>query len=730
MGSAFFVLRTANFLPETNNRIAKTITACKRSNFKAFSIRIPRRSIPMIRIASILSVVVLFSMSSSGDDGKAALSNASLGNVENFRLLDHEGRSIELYRAVEAPAVVLYIHGVGCPIVRRSVPELNRLHKKFGDEGVKFFMVNANSQDSRQDLAEEAEEFGITIPILKDPTQRIVHALGSKRTAEALVLDPKSDWKVLYRGPVDDRYDYGTQKATATNRWLETVLEDHLAGKPVLPHREEAKGCLIGFVDDTEISYATDVAPILQTKCVSCHRKGGVGPFAMTSHKKVKGWADMIRETLRTHRMPPWHADPHYQSFHNSLDLTVEERRTLLAWVEEGARLDDGEADPLLTSAPSTASAWSLGEPDLIVQLPEEQKLSADAVFDYRYISVASGLTEDRWLTGIEVMPTTEEVVHHALIFIQYPLKYQHLQTDPKGGLDGFFAAYLPGGNVQPFPKGTAQFVPAGSTFVFQMHYNATGKPEVDQTRMGLYFREDPPEEVLYIRAAAETDFEIPARAADHPANATFKFGRDATLLGLSPHMHYRGSRFRFEASYPDGKKETLLSVPWYEFDWQPMYYLNEPQQVAGGTRIKCEGAFDNSRFNSRNPNPNTRVYFGEQSHEEMFIGYVCYSQPFRPDDFLPAEENPDNWPGYGKQLTEAYLIGTTWAIGDRFRLRFEADGVLDINGRHKGEWRFDGDVVHLKTTRREFDLSIAGDSLTARGRPLRRIPGPKEPAA
>ena len=654
------------------------------------------------------------------------ISSNTVDRVENFRLLDHQDRSVELYRAADTSAVVLFTHGVGCPIVRKSVPELNRLATKYEKSGVAFYMINANTQDSRADLAEEAEAYDISIPILRDPTQRIVHAMGSSRTAEALVLDPKDDWKIIYRGPLDDRFDYGAQKEEADQRWVENVLDAHLAGKDLVLPAAKTKGCLISFDEEKDVSYANDVVPILQANCISCHQKGGMGPFAMSDYKKVKGWSDMIRETLRTQRMPPWHADPAYKSFHNSLGLTDTERRTLLTWVEQGSQLGEG-GDPLAESDFGVSTEWTLGKPQHIVQIPEEQQLPAEGVFDYRYITVPSNLTENRWLTGVEVLPTSKEVVHHALIFIMYPPEYQHLERDPKGGLDGFFASYLPSGNLQPFPKGTAQFVPAGSTFIFQMHYNATGKDEVDQTRMGLYFQEEPPEEVLYIRAAAETDFEIPAGAKDYATTASFKFRDDATLLGLSPHMHYRGSRFRFEAQYPDDRKDTLLSVPWYEFDWQPMYFFDKPIPIAEGTRIVCEGAFDNSDMNPRNPDPTQKVHFGEQTYEEMFIGYICYSQPYSAEGFKPAEMNPDNWAGFGKPLTEAYLTGTTWGVGDRFRLRFDPDGQLDINDRFKGTWKLEGDVVRVSTPRRDFELLVQGDSLQIDGRPLRRIPAKQE---
>lgn len=676
-----------------------------------------------MKTLTLLSTFVLAVHSAMASEASTPPAPTALvSHAENFRLIDHTGRSVELYRAAEAPAVVLYTHGVGCPIVRKSAPELNRMHETFGKSGVAFYLINANDQDTRADLAKDVADYGLTMPILKDPTQRIVKSLGSTRTAEALVLDPQDKWKILYRGPIDDRFDYGTQKETASATYLESVLQAHLAGMAVEPKTVETKGCLIRFLEEPAVSYASNVAPILQAKCVSCHSQGGVGPFAMNSYKRVAGYSDMIRETLRTHRMPPWHADPEYKTFHNSLDLTVEERRTILTWVEQGAK-QDGEDDPLASYTVAHDQSWTLGEPDHVVQLPEAQKLSADGVLDYVYVNVPSGLTENKWLKGVEVIPTAQEAVHHALVFILYPKEYRHIQPEARGGLDGFFASYLPGGNVQPYPAGTAQFLPAGSIFVFQMHYNTIGKEVTDQTRMGLYFHDGPPPSVLNIRAAAETEFEIPPRAADYAVEANFRFRQPATLLGLSPHMHYRGSRFQFEATYPDERKETLLSVPWYEFDWQPMYYLSEPIAIPEGTRIHCTGAFDNSAFNPRNPDPDSPVRFGEQSHEEMFIGYLSYSQPYAEADFQPRDPNPDGWAGYGKPLTDETLTGTTWRAGRRFKLRFEADGKLIINDEREGKWKLEGESLTVSAGPMKFNASVVVDEIFMEQRPLTRVP-------
>jgi len=644
-------------------------------------------------------------------------------NVENFRLLDHTGRSVELYREVDSSAVVVYIHGVGCPMVRQMIPELTRIQSEFEPQGVKFYMLNANSQDSRGDLVKDVNKYKIPMPILHDESQRITHAMGCRRTAEVLVIDPQSDWQIIYRGPVDDRFDYGAQKEEPKNAWLRDALQAHLAGEPVTEKQVTNKGCLIRFLNDEAISYTKEVAPILSAKCVSCHCEGGVGPFAMSSYDEVAGWAAMIRETIRADRMPPWHADPEYGTFHNGIGLTTDEERTLLTWLEQGAPSDLSETDPLRALGSPNRETWQLGTPDLIVELPQVEKIPAEGVVDYRYISVPSGLTEDRWIRAIDVQPTDLSVVHHALIFILYPPEYRHLQPEAKNGLNGFFASFLPGGNVQPLPKETGSFVPAGSTFVFQMHYTTTGIAATDQTKMGLYFLDEPPQHVLRIKAAVELDFEIPPHAMDSPAEAIYRFNQDSQLLGLAPHMHYRGSRFRFDAKFPNGEQQTLLSVPFYVFDCQPMYFFEKPISVSQGTELHCVGAFDNSKFNPRNPNPEDRVRFGEQSYEEMFIGYVASSVPYQQENFIPRDANPDKWEGYGKQITASTLAGTSWKLGRRLKIHFSEDGKLKFNGFYPGTWNLEEQSVHIKSGRREINLDIRLDELVLRGRPLRRIP-------
>lgn len=643
-----------------------------------------------------------------------APARAAVERVENFRLIDQNDRSWEFHALEEAPAVLLYIQGNGCPIVRQSMPALRRLQEDYASRGVVFLMLNANTQDTREDVREEAADFEIPFPVLLDPSQRVTLALGVKRTAEVLVVQPKDNWRIAYRGALDDRFDYGAQRDAATREYAREALEALLAGNPVETAKVETKGCLINFIQPETVSYANDVAPILANKCVPCHTQGGLGPFAMSNQRRVRGWAPMIRETIMTKRMPPWHADPHFGDYQHSLALTVEEERTLIAWVDAGAPREDGP-DPLRALDKPPATEWALGEPDLVLSMPRAEELPAEGLIDYRYIYIDAGLTEDKWVRAAQVMPGTPQVVHHALIFTVYPESYEHIQPNHRGGLSGYFEAFLPGAEIEPYPEGTGQFVPAGTIFVFQMHYTATGKPETDLTRMALYFHDEPPAKELMVRAASTTDFHIPPHAVDHPVRVSYEFRRPAEVWGLSPHMHFRGSRARFDAVIPDGGRTTLLNVPFYEFDWQPMYLFREPVALPAGARIEVEGGWNNSRFNRKNPDPSQSIRFGEQSWEEMFIGYVKMAVERDAERYQPRPVTRE----MGPMITEESLIGTSWRFGRNIRIRLEEDGVARLNGFVRGAWEVDGCMLHLRGVGQSVTLLIRDDQVLFNGRPI-----------
>ncbi|MEN8182190.1 MAG: redoxin domain-containing protein [Myxococcota bacterium] len=566
---------------------------------------------PLLRSLA-LAVLLPLAASAAGD------------RVENFALLDEQGRFHELYYHSDAEAIVLFVQGNGCPIARNAFPILHELRRELPD--VVFLGLNANPQDDRQSVAAEVREYGIEIPILIDETQLVAEALGVTRTAEALLIDPEG-WRIVYRGPVDDRLSYGTQRP-ATRHYLREALEAHRDGRPVEKPVRDPRGCLLFLPDadpagHAEISYAEEVAPILARRCQACHRSGGVAPWAMTRYEMVRGWSPMMREMIRTRRMPPWHADPRFGRFANDLSLTDEEKKTLVHWIEAGAPRGEGP-DPLKEAPPPPPAEWALGEPDLVLELPA-QEIPATGVVPYRYEEVEIPLEEDVWIRAVEIQPSNTRAMHHGTANILLPRGHERPRVEGPNFVRGLFAGYVPGRNPEPLPEGTGFFLPAGSRLRFQLHYNTTGREETDQPRMALYFSREPLAHELKIGAAGSFRFRIPPRRKDHPEVAEEIIDRDIVVYRLTPHMHFRGKAMRYEAHYPDGSAEVLLSVPRYDFNWQRQYVLEEPKVLPAGTRLVCHAVFDNSKQNPANPDPQASVEFGEQSWDEMLFGYFLY---------------------------------------------------------------------------------------------------------
>jgi hypothetical protein len=297
----------------------------------------------------------------------------------------------------------------------------------------------------------------------------------------------------------------------------------------------------------------------------------------------------------------------------------------LVAWLDAGAPKGSG-TDPLAMKAPPTPLDWPLGKPDRVLTIPRQTipARSSQAEVPYQYTFVASPFSSNVWLKAAVVRPGNRAVVHHALVFTASSFA-DLLQV--QGGLGGFFAAYVPGMEQSLYPEGTGKLLKRGSYIVFQMHYTPVGTAQTDETQIGLYLAATPPGKELKTGAAHDTSFVIPAGAKDMAVTASMSFARAVTVYEMSPHMHYRGKRMRFEAVLPDGTVDTLLNVPNYDFAWQSMYRLSAPRRYPAGTTIRLLGGFDNSAWNPWNPNPGAEVRFGEQTDEEMFIGYLNYSE-------------------------------------------------------------------------------------------------------
>lgn len=541
--------------------------------------------------------------------------------VENFALIDHGGKFHELdyyCRDPQVKGIVLFVQGNGCPLVRKRIPELKRLRDSFQSQGILFGMLNANLQDGRENLVEEAQAFDIDLPILVDEAQLVARMLEIERTAEALLIDSKTS-RVVFRGPIDDRLSYQTEKPEASEHYLADAIHALLAGEtPEFPEME-APGCRISFAgpDREAISYSDHVAPVLKKRCVQCHSQGGVGPFAMSSYRKVKGWSEMIGEVILTKQMPPWHADPHIGTFANDSGMTAEEARTVSEWIRAGSPRGDGP-DPLEDFHPEQPE-WVLGTPDAILDLPR-QEVPAEGIVEYRYVYLDSPFDRDVWLRAAEIKPGNTQVLHHVIVTSEKA-------SEEKGNkLSGqWITGYAPGTAPATCPEGTGVFLPQGHRLKFQLHYTVSGREEEDLTRLGFYLLEEAPPKTLKTHAIAHSKFRIPPHDREYREAYRKKIGEDILIYGVNPHMHFRGKWMHFTIQRPDGSEEPLLSVPNYNFNWQRTYHLAQPVPVAAGSELIIRNAWDNSVMNLHNPDPTKSVRWGDQSFEEMFFATFTY---------------------------------------------------------------------------------------------------------
>jgi mono/diheme cytochrome c family protein len=377
-------------------------------------------------------------------------------------------------------------------------------------------------------------------------------------------------------------------------------------------------------------TYTRDVAAILNKRCVECHRKGEVAPMALTSYKEVRPWAKAIQEAAASRRMPPWLADPHVGAFANDRRLTDRELDTIRQWVAAGA--PEGAAKDLPPS-PEFVEGWTIGKPDAIVDIGTDFPVPATGVVKYQYITVDTGFDEDKWIEAAEIRPDKRSVVHHIIVFMTDPGLDRALAVE--GG--NLLVGYAPGDPPMNFAPGTAKLLPKGSKLRFQLHYTPNGTATTDRSYVGFRFARNPPRHRAVTGRALNFGFVIPPGAPAHEVKASWTAKTEVRLTGLMPHMHLRGKDFEYTVVYPDGRTEKILSVPKYDFNWQLAYELKEPLALPKGTRIDCVAHFDNSPNNKYNPDPSKEVRWGDQTWEEMMIGWFTYTIPNEPVEVTRA---------------------------------------------------------------------------------------------
>lgn len=554
--------------------------------------------------------------------------------VEGFELPDHLGKPHSLADLADRQLVVVAFVGTECPLAKLYAARLQTIASEYADRGVAVIAVDSNRQDSLRELAAFVREHELTYPVLKDQANRVADQFGAERTPQVFVLD--ADRKVRYQGRVDDQYVVGIVRDHADREDLRIALDELLANRTVSMPETKALGCLIGRTREAkasnDVTYTRDVAPILQARCVECHRNGEIGPFELLNYDDVAGWGEMMAEVVRERRMPPWHADPAHGEFTNDRSMPESEKQIIYKWVEAGC--PEGDAADLPQPREYT-SGWQLSrEPDMVFAMPEEYHVPADVGkrgVPYQRIRVPSHFEKDTWLEGMEVQPGNPRVVHHTIVYAEPPEK--------RGRRDWIFlAAYVPGLRCDALPENSAKLVPAGSDFIFEMHYTPIGSPQTDITKLGVLLAD--PERMEHEVVTCELGnikFAIPPKEGAHVVTATSRpIEHDVTLISMSPHMHLRGKAFRYELVAVDGEREILLDVPAYDFNWQTRYVLKEPRTLPAGSTLHCRAVFDNSAENLANPDPTVTVRWGDQSWDEMMLGYFDLLLP-RDDDRRPG---------------------------------------------------------------------------------------------
>jgi len=389
----------------------------------------------------------------------------------------------------------------------------------------------------------------------------------------------------------------------------------------------------------SQVTFYKDVVPVLQKNCQGCHRPGEAGPMSFMTYESTRPWAKAIKSAVASKKMPPWFADPSHGKFANDRSLSQAELNTLVSWVDAGAPSGNAKEGP----APiQFTEGWAIGKPDLIFEVPTAFEIPASGTIDYQYVIMHTGLTEDKYVQTAEARPSDRERTHHIIAFIREPGSRWFKDAPigvafvPEKGKDGaavafggdFLAGYAPGTIPDILKPGQVKLLKAGSDIVFQLHYTANGKTGSDKSKVGVIFATDTPKERVLTLAAANGEFAIPPGNGNYRVDSKITLQADSTLESLLPHMHLRGKSFEYRVIYPSGETETLLSVPHYSFSWQLTYYLDKPKVLPKGTVIECTAYFDNSLNNPDNPDPTKEIKFGEQSWDEMMIGFFDVSVP------------------------------------------------------------------------------------------------------
>ncbi len=553
--------------------------------------------------------------------------------------IDLDGRLHRLGESESCRGIVLVFIGTQCPIANASLPKLNELATTCDKHNVEFFGVISNPSVTRVEAKAHSAEYGVKFPVLFDVTYELRARFAATHSPHAFVLSPAGD--LLYGGAIDDQHPaVGKRSLRARNDYLSNAIADVVAGRAVRLNETQPVGCLLEKVPtDQQPTFAREIAPLVFAHCTTCHREGAVAPFPLITLDDVKRHAAQIRQMVQLKEMPPWRPVRGHGHFRDELVLTQTQIDLITEWIDAGTPAGDrAELQP----KPEFKNGWQLGEPDLVVDVPEAFPVPADGPDIYQYFVLPTNLPDDRLVASIEYRAGNPRVVHHASF--RYDDAGQARMLDeqfPGPGYQRFGGwGFLTGGTLggwavgvlpQRFPAGYGRPIKANSDLVLQTHYHPSGKPELDQAKVGIHFAPKSARRRIGELFVANLKLNIPPQASQHVQHAEYQLPMAVTIHSVLPHTHLLGRQTTAEALLPDGTTVPLIRIDDWRFNWQGQYFFKQPLQLPAGTRISFDVVFDNSDANPSNPHsPPQWVQWGEETSQEMA---VCFFDVSTADD-------------------------------------------------------------------------------------------------
>lgn len=507
-----------------------------------------------------------------------------------------------------------------CPLVKKTLPKLKELYEQLGGKDVLFVCVNVGAEDSIRDVAAQALEYDLPFVFAKDYDLSVANALGATRTPEFVLLD--QEHRVRYRGRFDDQFRLGGTRPAPSRSDLQTAINEVLAGELVSVPETIVDGCAITAAAPSRVekslTFYRDVASIAYEHCTTCHRPNTAAPFSLITADDFASNAEMIREVIRDETMPPWYANKQHGKFQNDRSLSEAEKRTILAWIDSDRIAGDPSEGPTVPEFPD--SKWRIGEPDLVITMLEQHSVPATGFVPYKYVILPHVFFNETWVEAFEIRPENPAVVHHC------NMAYA---TSEGASDETFITGYVPGGqpmDLGRFNAGVAYRIPSGAGLGLQIHYTTIGTEQKSRIQVGLRFPKDKVRKQLHHFVLDPRGWKIPPHDPAFKIRSSHQLKHNADLLGLFTHMHVRGRDMTFFANFEDGKRECLLQIPNYNFEWQLGYELRPNSKILPkGTTVEAIAHFDNSPFNPYNPDPEKTVEYGPQTVDEMFNGFVFY---------------------------------------------------------------------------------------------------------